>query len=275
MTTLKRTLPVLGILLASALLRADDKTTGSITLVLPERGQLTLTVDGQESKPAAGKNVTLEVKDIPEGKSKTVKISILIVPNNYTKITRPREVTLKAGDKVKVDLTREDKKLDDIVVRWVPTPDDIVDEMCRMAKVTKDDVIYDPGCGDAIMLVRPIKKFGVKKGIGIDIDPKMVVIAKKKAEEEGVTDKVVIREGNILKEKDMEDLPEASVVLLYIGDDLGARMEPLLRKMLKPGARIVSHRFTLGDWKPDTTKTVMGADGDEYTLHLWVVPEKK
>jgi uncharacterized protein (TIGR03000 family) len=272
---MKRTLPLLAVLIALPMLRADDKTTGSISLVLPERGQLTLTVDGVESKPTAGKPLTLEVKDIPEGKTKTVKLQLLIVPNNYTKITRPREVTIKAGEKVTLDLAKEDKTLDKIVVRWVPTPDDIVDEMCRYAKVTKDDVIYDPGCGDAIMLCRPIKKFGAKKGIGIDIDPKMVVEAKKMAKQYDVEDKVVIRQGDILNEKDMADLSESTVVLLYIGDDLGARLEPLLKKMLKPGARIVSHRFTLGDWKPNETKMVMGADGDEYTLHLWIVPEKK
>ena len=68
---------------------------------------------------------------------------------------------------------------------------------------------------------------------------------------------------------------EASVVLIYIGDDLGARMAPVLQKLLKPGTRVVAHRFTLGDWKPDKSVTVKGADGDDYTLHYWVVKEKK
>ena len=99
--------------------------------------------------------------------------------------------------------------------------------------------------------------------------------AQQKAKDEGVADKIVIRQGDVLNEKDMADLGEASVVLLYIGDDLGARMEPLLKKLLKPGARIVSHRFSIGEWKPEKTITVLGADGDEYTLHLWIVPEKK
>jgi tRNA G10 N-methylase Trm11 len=147
--------------------------------------------------------------------------------------------------------------------------------MCQMAKVGKDDVIYDPGCGDAVMLIRPIKLFGAKKGIGIDIDEKMVEKAKSKAKEEGVAEKVVIRKGDILNEKDMEDVAEASVVLIYIGDDLGARISPLLQKVLKPGTRVVSHRFSLGDWKPDKTETVKGMDGDEYVLHYWVVKEKK
>jgi len=190
-------------------------------------------------------------------------------------MTRPREITVKAGDEGKLDLTTEDKKLDKIVVRWVATPDDIVDKMAEMAKVTKDDIIFDPGCGDAVMLIRPVKKLGAKKGIGIDIDPKMVKQAEAKAKAEGVAEKIVIKEGDILNERDMAICAEASVVLIYIGDDLGARMAPVLQKLLKPGTRVVSHRFTLGDWKPDQTVKVKGADGDDYTLHYWVVKEKK
>jgi SAM-dependent methyltransferase len=209
------------------------------------------------------------------GKEYKFKVVALIEPNNYTKITRPREVTLKAGDEVKLDLTAEDKKLDKIVVRWVPTPDDIVDEMAKMAKVGKDDVIFDPGCGDAVMLIRPVKKLGAKKGIGIDIDPKMVKAAQDKAMTEGVAEKIVVTQGDILNEKDMAACAEASVVLIYIGDDLGARMAPVLQKLLKPGTRIVSHRFKLGDWKPDRTTTIKGVDGDDYVLHYWEVKEKK
>ena len=70
-------------------------------------------------------------------------------------------------------------------------------------------------------------------------------------------------------------MADATLVLLYIGDDLGERLSPVLQKTMKPGARIVSHRFTLGDWKPTTTITVKGQDGGEYELHLWIVPEKK
>jgi uncharacterized protein (TIGR03000 family) len=222
-----------------------------------------------------GTSRTYETKPIEAGKEVTLKIEALIEPNNYTKITRPREIKVKAGDAVKLDLTTEDKKLDKIVVRWVPTPDDIVDKMAEMAKVTKDDIIFDPGCGDAVMLIRPVKKIGAKKGIGIDIDPKMVEKAKAKAKEEGVSDRVVIKEGDILNEKDMAICSEASVVLIYIGDDLGARMSPVLQKLLKPGTRVVSHRFKLGDWEPDKTVKVTGQDGDEYVLHYWVVKEKK
>lgn len=255
---------------------AQEKKTSVITITAPESGYkaTVVKVNGAEVSGTGGKYV-FTTGALEAGKEHKFKVEALIEPNNYTKITRPREVTVKAGDTATLDLTKEDKKLDKIVVRWVPTPNDIVDEMAKMAKVTKDDVIFDPGCGDAVMLIRPVKQLGAKKGIGIDIDPKMVKQAQEKAKDEGVAERVVIKEGDILNEKDMAVCAEASVVLIYIGDDLGARMAPVLQKLLKPGTRIVSHRFKLGDWKPDRTVTVKGADGDEYVLHYWEVKAKK
>jgi uncharacterized protein (TIGR03000 family) len=252
------------------------KKTSTITVLLPHvtYRPVVLKIEGTETKSTGEKRV-FTTPSLDATKTYVYKIEALIEPNNYTKITRTREITFKPGEEITLDLRQEDKKFEDkIVVRWVPTPDDIVDKMSEMAKIGKDDVIYDPGCGDAVMLIRPIKKFGAKKGIGIDIEPKMVKIAQDKAKDEGVADKVVIRKGDILNLDDMKDIGEATVVLLYIGDDLGRKLEPILRNNLKPGARIVSHRFSLGDWKPDKTVTVNGQDGDEYTLHLWTIPEK-
>lgn len=258
----------------------QEKKAATITIKAPEIGfkDTIVKVDGVEVKGKDGV-WTFTTAAIEPGKELKVKVEALIEPNNYTKITRPREVTVKAGDTVSLDLTVEDKKnekhFDKIVVRWVPTPDDIVDKMAEMAKITKDDIVFDPGCGDAVMLIRPVKKIGAKKGIGIDIDPKMVKIAQDKAKSEGIAEKIVIKEGDILNEKDMAICAEATVVLIYIGDDLGARMAPVLQKLLKPGTRVVSHRFKLGDWKPDKTVTVKGGDGDDYVLHYWEVKEKK
>ncbi|MCI0703350.1 MAG: TIGR03000 domain-containing protein [Planctomycetia bacterium] len=254
----------------------QEKKVATIKITVPDKGykETVVTVDGVEVK-GTGTSRTFTTPALEAGKEYKFKVEALIEPNNYTKITRPRTVTLKAGDEAKLDLTTEDKKLDKIVVRWVPTPDDIVDKMAELAKVGKDDIIFDPGCGDAVMLIRPVKKLGAKKGIGIDIDPKMVKIAQEKAKTEGVAEKIVIKKGDILNEKDMAICAEATVVLIYIGDDLGARMSPVLQKLLKPGTRVVSHRFKLGDWKPDKTVIVKGEDGDEYTLHYWVVKAKK
>lgn len=256
--------------------QAQEKVQSRITVTVPERGhkETILTISGAptEQSGAQRKFVT---PPLEKGSSYTYTLQAIIEPNNYTKITRTKSITFKGGDDVSVDLTKKDETTDKIVVRWVPTPDDIVDKMSEMAKVTKDDVVWDLGCGDAVMLVRPIKKFNAKKGVGIDIDPKMIVKAKEYAKKQGVADKVDLRVGDILDDKQMPDLKDADVMLLYIGDDLGERLSPVLRKNLKPGARVVSHRFTLGDWAPTQTINVTGDDGAEYTLHLWVVGEKK
>ena len=150
----------------------------------------------------------------------------------------------------------------------VPTPSDFVDAMCNLAKVGKDDVVYDLGCGDGRMVITAVKKFGAKRGVGVDLDPALVKESKKKAEEAGVADRVEFRVGDVLKVKDLSD---ADVVLLYMGDDINNRLKPILRKTLKPGARVVSHRFTMGEWKPTKSETMKGADGQTYHLHLWVI----
>jgi uncharacterized protein (TIGR03000 family) len=254
----------------------QEKTTATITISVPGRGykETEVRVNGKPL-PGRGATRTFTTPALEPGKEHAFQVEAMVQPNNYTKITRTREVKVRAGGAARADLTKEDKARDKIVVRWVPTPDDIVDKMAELAKVGKGDVVFDPGCGDAVMLIRPVKKFGAKKGIGIDIDPKMVKKAQDKAQAAGVGERVVIKQGDILNEKDMAACAEASVVLIYIGDDLGERMAPVLRKLLKPGTRIVSHRFKLGGWEPDKTVAVTGADGDQYTLLYWEVKAKK
>jgi uncharacterized protein (TIGR03000 family) len=274
MKTLTRiTLCLLFALAVSTRGAAQEQAVSEITILVPEKGheETEVTVNGKMI-PGEGEKRTHKLT-LEKGKVAKVKIEALIQPNNYERITRIKEITVKGGDSATVDMNKSDpKNLERIKARWVPTPDDIVDKMSAMGKIGKSDIIYDLGCGDAVMLIRPIEKFGAKKGIGIDIDPKMVDIAKKKVKEHKLEDKVEIREGDILDVKDMSD---ATVVLLYIGDALGTRLSPVLQKTLKPGARIVSHRFLLGDWRPTRTETVTGTDGYEYTLHLWIVGEEK
>jgi uncharacterized protein (TIGR03000 family) len=259
---------------------AQEKKPATIKVTVPESPTKTeITIEGKKLDEPKGLKDNVRIfttPDLETGKTYAYKIEAKIVPNNYTEIFRTREVQFKAGETISLDVRKEDKATPDrIVVRWVPTPNDIVDKMCDMAKVTKDDVIHDYGCGDAIMLIRAVEKFGAKKGFGNDIDPKMVAVAKEKVKEAKLDGKITVVQGDILKMTE-KDCGEATVVLLYIGDDLGAKLGPVLQKALKPGARIVSHRFTLGDWKPDKTITVIGdEDKDEYVLHLWTVPERK
>jgi predicted RNA methylase len=140
-----------------------------------------------------------------------------------------------------------------------------------MAKITKDDVVYEPGPGDGKVLIAAVKA-GAKKAVGIELDPKKAAEARENVKKAGLSDKITIREGDALK---VEDWGDASVVFLYMGNEFNNLLRPVLEKQLKPGTRIVSHRFVMGDWAPDKTIDVKGADGDDYKLHLWVVKEKK
>ncbi len=193
-------------------------------------------------------------------------------PNNYTKFTRTRKVPADAkSNLVVVDLTKA-YDTEKIKIRYVPTPEDVVAKMCQLGKVTKDDVVFDLGCGDGRLVIQAVQDFGAKRGVGIDLDPERIKESKQNAKNHKVEDKVTFRVGDVL---DIKDLSEASVVLLYMGDDINVRLRPILQKTLKPGSRIVSHRFLMGDWKPARTETFTAEDGDEYDVHLWVIGEGK
>ncbi|MBA4063426.1 MAG: hypothetical protein C0501_06880 [Isosphaera sp.] len=251
--------------------KAEGKKVKSKLKITVPQDDAELQIEGKPTKPT-GTTREFETPEVEAGKLYEYGFSVTWRPNNYTVLTRTKNVEFKGGDDIVVDLTKEDKKNPDkAVVRWVPTPDDIVDEMLKMAKVTKDDVVYEPGPGDARMLIAAVKA-GAKKGVGIEIDPKKAEEAKGKVKDAGLEKKITIIEGDALKDR---DYGEATLVLLYMGNEFNNLLRPLLEKQLKPGSRIVSHRFVLGDWAPDETKTVTGADGDEYKLHIWTVKEKK
>ena len=149
-------------------------------------------------------------------------------------------------------------------VHYVPTRQAVVDAMLEIAKVNKNDVVYDLGCGDGRIVVTAAKNFGAT-GVGIDIDPQRIKEANANAEKNGVTDKVTFKQANLFE----SDVSEASVVTLYLLNSLNMKLRPILLEQLKPGTRIVSHAFNMGDWEPDQTIQVDGS-----TIHLWTVPEK-
>jgi SAM-dependent methyltransferase len=237
-------------------------------LLLPQSDAL-VKVDGKEV-PGEGETRMINATTVA-GKD-YVEVTAFWEPNNYTKITRPRKVQAKDGI-IEVDFRTASKaEKDDIVVRWVPTPPDVVDAMCRMAKVDKTDIVYDLGCGDGIMVLTAVKKFGAKRGVGVDLDPELVAKCKEAAKLQGVGDKVEFRVGDVLK---VEDMSDASVVLLYMGDDINQRLKPILQKTLKPGSRVVSHRFLMGDdWRPDKSETVQSAEWGPCDIHLWEIKKK-
>lgn len=149
-------------------------------------------------------------------------------------------------------------------VHYVPTRQAVVDAMLDLAKVTKDDVVYDLGCGDGRIVITAAETYGAT-GKGIDIDPERIKEANENAKAAGVTEKVEFEQANLFE----SDVSEASVVTLYLLNSLNMKLRPILLEQLKPGTRIVSHAFNMGDWEPEKTIQVDGA-----TVHLWTVPEK-
>ena len=147
-------------------------------------------------------------------------------------------------------------------VIYVPTPQDVVEDMLRLADVGKGDVLYDLGSGDGRIPVTAAKKYGVR-AIGIDIDPERVKEANANARRSGVMRLVEFRHQDLFE----TSLHEATVVTLYLLPDLNLKLRPQLLAQLRPGARVLSHQFDMGDWKPDKTLETNGR-----TVYLWVIP---
>lgn len=150
-------------------------------------------------------------------------------------------------------------------VIYVPTSDTVVNAMLNLANVSSEDVVYDLGSGDGRIVIAAAREFGAR-GVGIDIDPERIEESNENASRAGVTDKVEFIEADLFE----SDFSEASVVTLYLLSSLNEKLRPMLMQQLKPGTRIVSHAFGMGDWKPEQTKMVDGT-----TIYLWTIPEKE
>jgi SAM-dependent methyltransferase len=148
-------------------------------------------------------------------------------------------------------------------VNFITTPDPIVDRMLDLAVIRADDVVYDLGCGDGRIVIAAAKKHGVK-AVGIEIDPKVVELAKDNVKSNGVEHLVSIRQGDIFE----EDFSDATVVMMYLLPELYVKLMPKLRQ-LRAGTRIVSHSFDMKGAKPEKVETVLGKK-----LYLWRVPWK-
>jgi SAM-dependent methyltransferase len=147
---------------------------------------------------------------------------------------------------------------------YVPTPAEVVDRMLQLGQVGKNDVIYDLGCGDGRIPITAAKRFGTR-GVGVDIDPQRIAEANANAKKEGVSHLVTFR----LQDAMATDVSDATVVTLYLLSASNLKLRPILTKQLKPGARIVSHAFSMGDWQPDKVDTFVDTSGTTRTLYLW------
>lgn len=150
-------------------------------------------------------------------------------------------------------------------VIFVPTPDDIVSTMLKMAAVTRKDTVYDLGCGDGRIVITAAQKHGAR-GVGVDIDPDRVAEATENARKAGVANRVKIIRGDLFE----TDISPATVVTLYLLTELNLKLRPKLLRELQPGTRVVSHAFSMGDWKPERTAEISGT-----TVYLWRIPQRK
>jgi SAM-dependent methyltransferase len=146
-------------------------------------------------------------------------------------------------------------------VIWIPTPDALITALLGAAKVTKDDVVYDLGAGDGRIPIAAARQFGAR-AIGIEYEAEMAELARRNAQRAGVEGRVRIITGDIFK----ENFTEATVVTMYLLPDLNLKLRPLILQM-KPGTRVASHAFNMGDWEPDEYMSVEARDG-----YLWYVP---
>jgi cyclopropane fatty-acyl-phospholipid synthase-like methyltransferase len=147
-------------------------------------------------------------------------------------------------------------------IHYVPTSDPLVDIMLNAAKVTANDVVYDLGSGDGRLVITAARKYGAR-GVGVEIDPELVKQSRRNAEKAGVADKVRFVQGDLFR----TDLSDATVVTMFLSQSINARLEPKLKRELKPGARVVSHRFPMPPgWKPDKDIAARSTH-----VYLWVI----
>jgi tRNA A58 N-methylase Trm61 len=150
-------------------------------------------------------------------------------------------------------------------VPYVPTPQDVVDKMLEMAKVTSKDVVYDLGCGDGRIVITAAKRHGAR-GVGIDLNPDRIKEANENLKAAGVGDKVRFVEGDLFK----SNFSEATVVTLYLLPQVNAALRPQLWRQLKVGTRVVSHAFDMGpEWPSERTETVDGR-----VIYYWTIRPK-
>jgi SAM-dependent methyltransferase len=131
-------------------------------------------------------------------------------------------------------------------IHYVPTSNSVIDAMFKLAAVTADDVVYDLGSGDGRIPIAAARKLGAR-GVGVELDPALIKKSNENARKAGVSDRVRFIQGDLFQ----ADLSDATVVMLYLSPTTNLRLAPKLQRDLRPGARVVSNRFDMGDWKPD------------------------
>ena len=153
-------------------------------------------------------------------------------------------------------------------VPFVRSGDEIVDEMLRVARVGRDDIVYDLGCGDGRIVIAAAREFGAR-AIGIDIDPQRIAEARENARAAGVERRIRFEAQDLFT----TDIRDASVVMLFLWPGVNLSLRPKLMRELAPGTRVVSHWHDMGDWKPQQTIRMVSG-GRERPIYLWIIPPR-
>ena len=158
------------------------------------------------------------------------------------------------------------KALDDFFkfdVPYIPTPPEVAHAMLTLAGTGPDDVLYDLGSGDGRIVIAAARDFGVKKGVGIDLDQELIARAQKTAKREGLSDRADFRVADIFE----TDFGDATVLTLYLLEKINVQLRPRILSDLNPGTRVISHHFNMGDWTPDAEKIEQ-----QRHIYMWIVP---
>lgn len=150
-------------------------------------------------------------------------------------------------------------------VPYVPTPEPVVAHMLELADIGPDDYVIDLGSGDGRIAIAAVQEHGAKAAYGIDLDPVRVSEARQNAEQLGVADKVTFEQGDLFH----KDISDADVLTMYLLSTVNMRLRPVILDTLRPGTRVVSHAFSMGDWEPDRSDVIHGS-----SVYLWIVPAK-
>ena len=207
-----------------------------------------------------------DTPDVEAGKRYEYQLKAVWKPNDETTVTRTRSVKFSGGEEVTLDLTKDDGT-DEIVVKLKPMTADAIADICTEAAIAKTDVVVIPDCTDARWPIA-VTMAGAKRVIVLQADAAKAKTLRdeiRKTEAGGAVDVLPTSPA------DYKDYAEASVVLLYLGEERNNALRAKLLGDVKPATRIVSYKYAFGDWKPKTTKKAINSLGEEYPIHTWAV----
>jgi len=174
------------------------------------------------------------------------------------------ELDSEGGDSVGVAYAEEQDRDSTYIAPFVPTPQEVVDRMLELAQVSQGDLLYDLGSGDGRIVITAARRYGAQ-AVGFEIDPALVTHSQRNIKEAGVEALAEIRDQDVRT----VDLSPASVVTMYLYPGANLRLRAAIMRQLKPGSRVVSHDFSMGDWQPDRVERMTDSAGFVRTIYLW------